>query len=43
MLHEQNAVIGTRQSFLAARVDAIANGFDELGGLEAAQRGESIS
>jgi UDP-N-acetylglucosamine--N-acetylmuramyl-(pentapeptide) pyrophosphoryl-undecaprenol N-acetylglucosamine transferase len=33
LLHEGNAVIGRANRFLASRVDAIAQGFDVLGGL----------
>lgn len=35
LLHEGNAVIGRANRFLAARVDAIATGFDQLGGVSA--------
>src|SRR5262249_26392916 len=33
LLHESNAVIGRANRFLAPRVDAIAKGFEDLGGL----------
>ncbi|AMJ60641.1 undecaprenyldiphospho-muramoylpentapeptide beta-N-acetylglucosaminyltransferase [Bosea sp. PAMC 26642] len=33
MVHEQNAVIGRANRFLAGRVDVIATGFSEVGGL----------
>jgi len=36
ILHEANAVAGRANRFLAKRVDAIAKGFDNLGGLDAA-------
>jgi UDP-N-acetylglucosamine--N-acetylmuramyl-(pentapeptide) pyrophosphoryl-undecaprenol N-acetylglucosamine transferase len=35
ILHEGNAVIGRANRFLASRVDAIAKGFDSLGGVSA--------
>jgi UDP-N-acetylglucosamine--N-acetylmuramyl-(pentapeptide) pyrophosphoryl-undecaprenol N-acetylglucosamine transferase len=35
ILHEANAVAGRANRFLAKRVDAIATGFDTLGGLDA--------
>lgn len=37
MVHEQNAVIGRANRFLAGRVRAIATGFAEVGGLTPAQ------
>lgn len=37
MIHEQNAVIGRANRFLAGRVKAIATGFAEVGGLTPAQ------
>jgi len=37
LLHEQNAVIGRANRFLAGRVKAIATGFAEVGGLTTAQ------
>jgi UDP-N-acetylglucosamine--N-acetylmuramyl-(pentapeptide) pyrophosphoryl-undecaprenol N-acetylglucosamine transferase len=37
MVHEQNAVIGRANRFLAGRVKVIATGFAEVGGLSAAQ------
>lgn len=36
MIHEQNAVVGRANRFLSGRVDAIATGFAEVGGLPAA-------
>ena len=33
VLHEQNAVMGRANRFLAGRVDAIATGFEQLGGV----------
>ena len=33
MIHEQNAVVGRANRFLSGRVDAIATGFAEVGGL----------
>ena len=38
ILHEQNAVMGRANRFLARRVQAIATGFPELGGVDAAVR-----
>ena len=35
ILHEANAVMGRANRFLAARVDAIAKGFEALGGIDA--------
>jgi len=35
VVHEGNAVIGRANRFLASRVDAIAKGFDALGGIDA--------
>ncbi|MBV1705016.1 MAG: glycosyltransferase, partial [Hyphomicrobiales bacterium] len=40
-LHEQNAVMGRANRFLAARVDAIATGFPELGGVGADVRAKA--
>lgn len=37
MVHEQNAVIGRANRFLSGRVDIIATGFAEVGGLDAAR------
>ena len=38
VLHDQNAVLGRANKFLAGRVSAIASGFPTLGGLSEAQR-----
>jgi len=41
LLHEGNAVIGRANRFLASRVDAIAQGFEVLGGLPGALAGKT--
>ena len=41
ILHEQNAVMGRANRFLARRVKAIATGFPELGGVDAAIRAKA--
>ncbi len=41
VLHEQNAVMGRANRFLAPRVTLIATGFPELRGVDAAARGKS--
>lgn len=42
MVHEQNAVIGRANRFLAGRVRAIATGFAEVGGLSETQAAKCI-
>ena len=42
ILHEQNAVIGRANRFLAARAIAIATGFADLGGVDDALRAKAI-
>jgi UDP-N-acetylglucosamine--N-acetylmuramyl-(pentapeptide) pyrophosphoryl-undecaprenol N-acetylglucosamine transferase len=37
LIHEQNAVIGRANAFLAKRVDLIAHGFDNLAGVDESQ------
>jgi UDP-N-acetylglucosamine--N-acetylmuramyl-(pentapeptide) pyrophosphoryl-undecaprenol N-acetylglucosamine transferase len=39
LLHDQNAVLGKANRFLAGRVDAIGSGFPKLGGVPARLRG----
>ena len=41
ILHEQNAVMGRANRFLAGRVDAIATGFETLGGVSEAIRAKA--
>ena len=41
VLHEQNAVMGRANRFLAQRVNAIATGFPTLGGIDAAIRAKA--
>jgi UDP-N-acetylglucosamine--N-acetylmuramyl-(pentapeptide) pyrophosphoryl-undecaprenol N-acetylglucosamine transferase len=41
LLHEGNAVIGRANRFLAGRVDAIAKGFDVLGGIPGSMAGKT--
>jgi UDP-N-acetylglucosamine--N-acetylmuramyl-(pentapeptide) pyrophosphoryl-undecaprenol N-acetylglucosamine transferase len=41
ILHEQNAVMGRANRFLAGRVDAIATGFETLGGVSDAIRAKA--
>jgi len=40
LIHEQNAVIGRANRFLAGRADVIATGFAQVGGLSPAQQGK---
>jgi UDP-N-acetylglucosamine--N-acetylmuramyl-(pentapeptide) pyrophosphoryl-undecaprenol N-acetylglucosamine transferase len=41
LIHEGNAVIGRANRFLASRVDAIAKGFEVLGGIPASMAGKT--
>jgi UDP-N-acetylglucosamine--N-acetylmuramyl-(pentapeptide) pyrophosphoryl-undecaprenol N-acetylglucosamine transferase len=41
LIHEGNAVIGRANRFLAGRVDAIAKGFEVLGGIPASMAGKT--
>jgi UDP-N-acetylglucosamine--N-acetylmuramyl-(pentapeptide) pyrophosphoryl-undecaprenol N-acetylglucosamine transferase len=42
ILHEQNAVVGRANRFLSKRVDVIATGFKEVGGLSAEAREKCV-
>jgi UDP-N-acetylglucosamine--N-acetylmuramyl-(pentapeptide) pyrophosphoryl-undecaprenol N-acetylglucosamine transferase len=42
LIHEQNAVVGRANRFLSARVDVIATGFAEVGGLSEAARAKCV-
>ncbi|WP_103716515.1 undecaprenyldiphospho-muramoylpentapeptide beta-N-acetylglucosaminyltransferase [Bosea psychrotolerans] len=42
LIHEQNAVIGRANRFLAGRADVIATGFAEVGGLSASAKAKCI-
>lgn len=42
LLHEQNAVLGRANRFLARRVDAIATGFPALHGIDEKLRGKAV-
>lgn len=42
LVHEQNAVAGRANRFLASRVDKIATGFSEVGGLKPAQTAKCV-